>query len=172
MRLHIAAVAGAGALALAACTKPPLTDQQKTAMADSVKQYVEGPFVSTMEKGNADSIVALYAPAQNILVLDFGAIHAGQDAVGMLRAFCQRFRSSRWAIDSQHVTFLNRDAVAYTAMVTGSLKDSTGAETRTRFVWEGVFVRVGGAWKLQVDHSSWPPAPAPTATAKPVRARR
>jgi hypothetical protein len=171
MRLRIA-VAGAAALALAACAKPPLTEQQKAALADSIKQYVEGPFNATWEHPTAEKAMALYAPGNDILVADFGTIYAGRDAVTLLARqwWGHPGMTAHFTVSSPHVAVLNRDAAVYTAMVTGALKDSAGAETPMNFAWTGVFVRVGGEWKLQVEHSSLPPAsPAP---AKPAVAAR
>jgi len=171
MRLRIA-VAGAAALALAACTKPPLTDQQKAALADSVKQYAEGPFTATFEHPTVEKVMALYAPGDDILVVDFGRIYAGRDAVTALgrQWWGHPGMTAHFTQSSPHVAVLDRDAAVYTAMVTGALKDSAGVETPMNFAWTGVFVRVGGEWKLQVEHSSLPPAsPAP---AKPAVAAK
>jgi hypothetical protein len=164
MRLRIA-FAGAAALALAACTKPPLTEQQKAALADSVTQYVAGPFSATFEHPSVEKNMSLYAPGNDILVADFGTIYAGRDSVTAInrRYWSQPKVSAHFAFASPAVAVLSRDAAVYTAMVTGALKDSAGVETPMKFAWTGVFVRVGGDWKIQVEHSSFPPAPpAPT----------
>jgi hypothetical protein len=167
-------LAGAALLALAACTKPPLDEQQKTALADSLEQYVAGPFIATFEHPTVDKAMALYAPGNDVQVVDFGTIYAGRDSVTSLsRKYWATAQSAHFTFGSQAVAVLSRDAAVYTAMVTGAVKDSAGVETPLKFAWTGVFVRVGGAWKLQVEHSSFPPAPAPVPEpAKPARPRR
>ena len=159
------------ALALAACTKPPLDEQQKRALADSLEQYVAGPFAATFEHPNADSIIALYAPGPDILYADGGAVLPSRDSIeAAARAMWGRpGLSAHFTLGSQRVAVLDRDAAVYNGMVTGGVRDSAGVETPMRFAWTGVFVRVGGHWKLQAEHTSYPPPPAP---AEPTRPRR
>jgi ketosteroid isomerase-like protein len=174
MRLRTV-IAGAAVLALASCSQPqPLTDAQKTALADSLAQFVAGPFNAAFEHPTVEKVMALYAPGNDVQVVDFGTIYAGRDSVTALarKWWGKPGVSARFTFGSQHVAVLSRDAAVYTAMVTAAMKDSAGVETPMRFVWTGVFVRAGGAWKLQAEHASNPPAPPPAEPAKPARPRR
>jgi len=171
MRLRIA-VAGAAALALAACARLPLTEQQKAALADSVTRYMAGPFAVALQHPTVERVMPLYAPGNDILVVDFGTIYAGRDTVteANRQYWGHPGMTAHFTFTSPHVAVLNRDAAVFTAMVSLALKDSAGVETPMRFAWTGVLVRVGGDWKVQVEHSSLPPAPAaptkPTGAAK------
>jgi len=165
-------IAGAAVLALAACNQPqPLTDAQKTALADSIEQYVAGPFLATLEHPNVDSVMAVYAPGNAIQVVDFGTIYAGRDSVLSLnRRYWSTARSAHFTLGAPFVSVLSRDAAVYSAIVTGSVTDTAGVVTPMKFAWTGVFVRVNRAWKVQAEHSSAPlPPPEP---AKPARPRR
>ena len=168
-------LAGAAMLALVACTKPPLDEQQKTALADSIEQFVAGPFVATFEHPNVDSILALYVPGSDLQSVESGMIYPDRDSIvkGIRGFWGNPNTTAHFTLGAARVAVLSRDAAVYTAMVTGAVKDSAGTETSMKFAWTGVFVRVGGAWKLQVEHSSTPPAPAPPPeAAKPARPRR
>jgi hypothetical protein len=166
-------VLAAAALALASCTTPPMDEQQKTALADSVEQYVSGPFLAVFEHPVVDSILALYAPGNGVQSVENGKIYADRDAIAQsVRAvYGQPHTTANFTLSTPQVTVLNRDAVVYTTMVAGAMKDSAGVETPLKFAWTGVFVRTAGGWKIQAEHSSNPPAPAPAAPAKPARRR-
>jgi len=167
-------LAGVAVLALAACAKPPLDEQQKTALADSLAQFVAGPFLAVYNSGNADSILATYAPGNGVQSVENGTIHANRDAIAAsVRAmYGSPHVKIHYTLATPQVTVLSRDAAVYSTMAVGTGKDSAGVETTMRFAWTGVFVRMAGGWKVQAEHASFPPAPAPAATAKPARKRR
>ena len=166
-------LAAAAVVALAACTQPPLDEQQKTALADSIEQYVAGPFFATFERPNVDSILALYVPGSSLQVVENGAIMPSRDSiVKMVRVYFGNPNTTmHFTLSAPQVAVLGRDAAVYSAMVTGAMKDSAGVETPMRFAWTSVFVRTAGGWKVQAEHSSYPPAPAPV-PAPPARSRR
>ena len=160
--------------AVAACAKPPLDDQQKTALADSIEQYVAGPFLTAYNSGNVDAILALYAPGNGVQSVENGKIYANRDAMAAsVRAmYGNPHVTYHYTLAAPQVTVMSRDAAVYTVMGAGTVKDSAGVETPLHFAWTGVFVRTAGGWKVQAEHSSAPPAPAPAAPAKPARSRR
>jgi uncharacterized protein (TIGR02246 family) len=164
-------MAGAAALALVACTKPPLDEQQKTALADSIAQFVAGPLLATYNHGNVDSILALYAPGEGVQSAENGMIYANREAIAAgVRAMYGNARvTAHYTLAAPQVTVLSRDAAVYTTMVAATMKDSTGVETPMRFAWTAVFVRTPAGWRVQAEHASAPPAPAAPAAAKPRR---
>lgn len=164
-------MAGAAALALVACTKPPLDEQQKTALADSVEQFVAGPFLAAYNSGNADSILALYAPGSGVQSVESGTIYPNRDSLerAVRAVHGQPHVTYRYALNAPQVTALSRDVVVYTTMGTATMRDSAGVETPMRFAWTGVFVRTPAGWRLQAEHGSSPPAPAPAEPARPRR---
>jgi len=174
MRMRVV-LAAAAVVVLAACTKPPLDEQQKTALADSVEQYVAGPFLATFSPPNVDAILALYAPGNGVQSVENGKISANRDSIvqAVRAAYGQPNVTYQYTLAAPQVTVLSRDAAVYTTMVAVTMKDSAGVETPMRFAWTGVFVRMAGGWKVQAEHSSYPPAPAPAvAPSNPARSRR
>jgi ketosteroid isomerase-like protein len=166
---------GAAMLALVGCTKPPLDEQQKTALADSIEQFVAGPFLATFNHPNVDSILALYAPGNGVQSVENGKVYANRDSIvqSVRVAYGRPNVTYHYTLAAPQVTVLSRDAAVYTTMVSGTMKDSAGVETPVRMAWTGVFVRTGGGWKIQAEHGSYPPAPAPApAPAKLARPRR
>ncbi len=167
-------MAGAAALALAACAqRPPLDEQQKTALADSLGQYVAGPFVATFEHPNVDAIMSLYVPGPEVQYAGNGAMVPSRDSLAaMLRAFWGRpGLVGHFTLSAPRVAVIDRDAAVYSTMVTGGVRDSAGVDTPMRFAWTAVFVRVGGQWKVLAEHESAPPPPPPL-PGTPARARR
>lgn len=164
-------MAGALALAVVACTKPPLDEMQKTALADSLAQYVAGPMMAMFEHPNVDSLLALYAPGPDIQVAENGAIYADRAAIerAVRAVYGHPNVSARFTLATPRIAVLSRDAAVYTTTIAGVITDSTGVASPVRAAWTAVFVRVGGAWKLQAEHMSSPPAPPP---AVPARAHR
>ncbi len=164
-------MAGAAVLALAACTKPPLDDQQKTALADSLEQYVAGPFLATFEHPNVDSILALYAPGPDVQFAGNGEVIPSRDSlVAAVRAMWARPGiTAHYTVGAQRVAVIDRDMAVYTAKVVGGVMDSAHVETPARFAWTAVFVRVGGAWKVLAEHESQAPVAVPAAPARAVR---
>lgn len=162
----------AALVVVAACTKPPLDEQQKTALGDSVEQFVAGPFLAAYNSGNVDSMLALYAPGSGVQSAENGMIYANREALAasMRAMYATAHATYHFTLATPQVTVLDRDAVVYSTMVSGTMRDSAGVVTPLSLAWTGVFVRTAGGWKVQAEHGSMPPAPA--APAKPARNRR
>jgi len=160
--------------AVAACTKPPLDDQQKTALADSIEQYVAGPFLTAYNSGNVDAILALYAPGTGVQSVENGKIYANRDsmAASVRAMYGNPHVTYHYTLAAPQVTVLSREAAVYTVMGSGTMKDSAGVEMPMHFAWTGVFVRTAGGWKVQAEHASFPQVPAPAPAAKPAARHR
>ncbi len=165
-------MAGAAVSALAACAvKPPLDEQQKTALADSLEQFVAGPFLATFEHPNVDSILALYAPGPDVQFAGNGEVIPSRDSlVAAVRAMWGRPGiSAHYTLGAQRVAVIGRDLAVYTAKVVGGVMDSAHVETPARFAWTAVFVRIGGEWKVLAEHESMAPVAVPAAATRPAR---
>jgi ketosteroid isomerase-like protein len=168
-------LAGMAVVVLAACGKPPLDEQQKTALADSIEQFVAGPFLAAFEHPNVDAIMALYVPGNSVQSVENGTILPDRDSITkVVRAFWGNPQlTARFTLGAAQVAVLSRDAAVYSGMINGATKDSAGVESPLHFAWTGVFVRTAGGWKLQAEHSSYPPAPpAAPVPAAAARSRR
>lgn len=166
-------VAGAVAFALAACAgKPPLDEQQKTALGDSLEQFVANRYLGTYEHPNADTMLSFYAAGEDLRVAKNGMVFPSRDSLeSYVRAFWGRPNlTAHFTSGPQHVTVLDRDAAVYTGMITGGVRDSAGVETPMTLAWTAVFTRTADGWKIVAEHASMPPA-APAAPATPERRR-
>jgi ketosteroid isomerase-like protein len=169
-------VAGAAAIALGACstTRPPLDEMQRTALADSIEQWVAGPYLAVFQHPNADSILAFYGSGADLAVAENGMVYPSYDSiVAATRAFWGRpGLTAHYTLGGAHVNVLSREAAVVTAMLTGGVRDSAGVETPMSVAWTAVLQRAGsGGWKIMAEHASWPP-PAPAAVPASQAARR
>jgi ketosteroid isomerase-like protein len=166
----------AAAIALAACStaKPPLDEMQRTALADSIEQWVAGPYLAAHQTPNVDTILALYAGGADLAVAANGTIYPSYDSVvAAARAFWGRPGvTAQLTLGGARVNVLSRDAAVVTAKVTGAVRDSAGVETPMGVAWTAVLQRAGSGWKIVAEHASSPP-PAPVAEpARPAVRRR
>ena len=162
-------------LVAAGCTaRPPLDDQQRTALADSIEQWVAGPYLAVYQHPNVDSILAFYASGAELAVAANGTILPSYDSVvAATRAFWGRPGvTAHFTLGNAHVNVLDREAAVVTAMVTGAVKDSAGVETPMRIAWTAVLQRAGSGWKIVAQHASVPPPPPAAVPARPAARRR
>jgi len=164
-------VAGGAVFALVACAgRPPLDEQQKAALCDSLERFVANRYLRTFEHPNTDTILSFYAAGEDLRVAENGMIYPTRDSLAAsLRAFWGRpGLTANFTSGPQHVTVLDRDAAVYTGMITGGVRDSAGVETRMVSAWTAVFTHTSGDWKIVAAHLSW----LPTAPAAPPQRRR
>ena len=169
-------MAGAAVIALAACSmgKPPLDEMQRTALADSIEQWVAGPYLAVYQHPNVDSILAFYASGAELASAENGMVFPSYDSiVATTRAFWGRpGLTAHFTLGGAHVNVLSREAAVITAMLTGGVRDSAGVETPMSAAWTAVLQRAGSGWKIVAEHASSPP-PAPVAEpARPAVRRR
>jgi ketosteroid isomerase-like protein len=170
-------IVGAAAIVLAvACTKAPapLTDAERTALADSVSQVATGMAASfaTPGKATVDDVLSYYVHGDALVHAEYGMIYPTYDAfVKAVRAAWQPVTTAHVTLDQKRVTVLDRDVVVFTALSNGTMKDSAGKETPFHEAWTAVYHRTPDGWKIAADHESTAP-PAPPAPAKPTRRSR
>jgi len=168
---------GAAVVALAACSmsKPPLDEMQRTALADSIEQWVAGPYVAVYQHPNVDSILAFYGSGADLAVAENGMVFPSYDSiVATTRAFWGRpGLTAHFTVGGAHVNVLSREAAVVTAMLTGGVRDSAGVETPMSAAWTAVLQRAGsGGWKIVAEHASWPPAAPAAEPVRPAARRR
>ena len=169
-------MAGAAVIALAACSmgKPPLDEMQRTALADSIEQWVAGPYLAVYQHPNVDSILAFYASGAELASAENGMVFPSYDSiVATTRAFWGRpGLTAHFTLGGAHVNVLSREAAVITAMLTGGVRDSAGVETPMSVAWTAVLQRAGSGWKIVAEHASWPPPAPAAAPARPAARRR
>jgi ketosteroid isomerase-like protein len=162
---------GAAAIVFAAgCSKAPkpMTDAERTALADSVSQVVTQSFASFATNATADNILGYYVNGDELVHAEYGMIYPTYDSlVKVIRAIWRPGATFKSTLDQKRVTVLDRDVVVFTALMNGTMKDSAGKETPVHEAWTAVYHRTLDGWKIAADHESTAP-PAPPAPAKPA----
>ncbi len=170
MKLSLS-IAGAGALALAACALPqrPLTDAHRAALADSVTQVateMAASLANPATPATADRYMAYYAGREELVHAEYGMIYPSYDSlVKAVHAGLAPGSSIKLTFDQRRVSVLDRDVVVFTALANGAVKDPAGKETPFHEAWMAVFHRTSDGWKIVADHESTAP-PAPPAPAR------
>jgi hypothetical protein len=173
MRLRTV-MAGAAVLALAACNRPqPLTDAQKTALADSVDQVAARMMASFAVHATPENYLSYYVRGNDWVHAEYGMVYPTYDSlVKAVRAFWRPGTSMRGSLSDKHFTVLSRDVVVLTAMIGATMRDSAGAEMPFREAWTAVFHRTADGWKIAADHESTAPPAATPQPSSPARKQR
>ena len=164
--------AGAALLALAACAKPqPLTDAQKTALADSVDQVATQMLASLAAHPQVDTYLSFFVKGNDWAHAEYGHVYPTYEAyLDSVRVYWRHTAALRLALSGKRFTVLGRDAVVMTAALDGTTSDSAGTATPVREAWTTVWLRTADGWKITADHESTVPATPPALA--PPRARR
>lgn len=172
MRLRIV-FAGLAVFALAACNKPqPLTDAQRTALADSVDQVATQMVASFAEHATAESYLSYGEPGTWIHA-EYGMVYPTYDSLAKaVRASFRPGTAFHVSLSDKHFEVLSRDVVVLTAKLDGDMRDSAGAQTPVHEAWTAVYQRTANGWKIAADHESvGPVAPLPQAATSAPRKR-
>jgi len=162
---------GAVAFMVAAgCSKAPkpMTDAERTALADSVSQVATQWIASFETQATTENWFSHYVRGNDLVHAQDGMIYPTYDSlVNVVRASLRPGSSWKMTLDQKRLSVLDRDVVVVTALLNGVLKDSAGTETPWHRAWTTVWHRTPDGWKIAVDNASAaPPAPPP---AKPAR---
>jgi hypothetical protein len=166
--------AGVALLALAACARPqPLTDAQKTALADSVDQVATQMMTAMAAHPTVETYLSHFVHGNDWVHAEYGKVYPTYDAyVAVTRAAFHGVTAFHLSLSDKRFTVLGRDAVVMTATIGGTMRDSAEAETPFHEAWSAVYIRTADGWKITADHESTaPPAPPPQAAA-PARKKR
>jgi hypothetical protein len=166
---------GAAAIALAAaCNKAPapMTEAERTALADSVDRVVTETFTSLAREASGDKILSYYVRGGELVHAEFGMVYPTYDSlVKVLHALYRPGSTFAVTPDQKRFMVLDRDVVVFTTLFNGVFKDSAGKETPVHEAWTAVYHRTPDGWKIAADHESMAP-PAPPAPPKPEHRTR
>lgn len=154
------------ALFIASCRSaapPPLTDAERTALADSVKQMM-GEFFAVLDARDVQKMWTYYVPGEELTTAENGMFYPSRDSIERAaNAFWGSLRSADFTDDANRVQVLGRDVVIYTSQWHGAVTDTTGKTMEMRGAWSSVLQRRPEGWKIVQEHGSAPvPPPAPT----------
>ena len=141
---------------LAACqpATTELTESQRIALADTVRQLTDRVLDLT---GDADAWMDLFASGPEFRYVQNGAILSHDDLADEMAAYVAACKEQSWAWDDVHVVVLDPDAAVVTATYHGAVTDTSGQRfTFDRAVATYVYARRGGAWKIVQAHEYFP----------------
>ncbi len=155
-----ACVAGATALALAAgCSRVsrPLSDAERTAIADSVTRVATRWMADLSERPTVEGYAAAWAAGADVLHAEKGLLIAARDSImGAARAAFAASASFSARMAQRRVLVLGRDDAVLGAQVDLATRDAAGKTWSGREAWLAVFHRTPEGWKLVADHESFP----------------
>ena len=160
MRRIVLAAFALGVLAACQPTATELTEVQKGAIADTVRQLADTYFADARAL-DFDGMMATYA--SELVWAENGALGANRDSLATAwRGFFAAIRevtSGNWG--EVHVKVLSPTTAVYTASFDWVAVDTSGAATGSHGVWTAVWEQTAEGWKIVYGHESYVPLPAP-----------
>jgi ketosteroid isomerase-like protein len=132
-----------------------LTEEQRTAIADTVRQLADAFF----EDFRALDIDGAMVPwASEFVWAENGVLGTNRDSLETtwrgLFAAIREVTSGEWG--EVHITVLGPDAAVFTATFDWAGVDADGAPVGNPGVWTTVWLRTSEGWKIVQGHESYP----------------
>jgi ketosteroid isomerase-like protein len=152
----------AGAMLLGACSTradAPLTDADRTAIADSLRTMIVSAYDLTKPGDAVARMMSLYPPTGNVVSASGGRLTVSRDSLEAgIRAFWQyvgqNMRDPKWTWDDMHVDVLARDAAVVTATYHVPHRTPRGEPHTIGGALTVAFQRRGGRWAVVQEHLS------------------
>jgi uncharacterized protein (TIGR02246 family) len=156
----------------AACQRSaPLTDAQRTAIADSIKQ-VDQQLFAALNARDVPKIMSFYVPGNDLISAEMGMIYPSRDSVDKAaRAFYGTLKAANFVRDQQRIAVLAPTAAVMTETWHGTVTDSAGKSMDMKGAYTAVFERTADGWKIVAENNS-APMPMPQPAPAPARKRR
>jgi hypothetical protein len=150
-----------GAALCAACQSAPrrLSDAERAALTDSVKQRVTAMF-SGLAHPMPDSILAMYDTA-GLVWGRSGALLSYDSVASGVRHTWQNGASALLGTSDVTVRLLGRNYALYSGVLSGEYHASTGENRPVRVAVTLVLQRDGDQWHIVAGHESVPPTSTP-----------
>ncbi|MBI4421547.1 MAG: nuclear transport factor 2 family protein [Gemmatimonadetes bacterium] len=149
-------LAFAALAAVSACQPQaaPLTDAQKSAIADSARAVGQA-IVAGFTKLDLAAAFKDYAADPDVRYMENGALYPSYDAFKKANEeFVGMLESVQTTIDAWDAIVLGTDAVVLTAPWHGTIKAKGRPAYVATGVWSGVVQRRGGRWQVVHTHES------------------
>ena len=158
-----------GTLLLGACgarTDAPMTDAERTAIADSLRARIVTAYDLTKPGDAVARMMSLYPPTGNVVSASGGRLSVSRDSLEAgIRAFWQyvgqNMRDPKWTWDDMRVDVLSRDAAVVTATYHVPHRTPRGEPHTIGGALTVAFQRRDGRWSVVQEHLS-DLAPSPT----------
>ncbi|UCG87443.1 MAG: nuclear transport factor 2 family protein [Gemmatimonadota bacterium] len=156
-RLAVAAVV-LGFLAACQPATTEFTEEQRAAVADTVRQLAD-TFFDDFKALDFDRAMAPYA--DDLVWAESGVVGANRDSLetawrGVFALF-REVTAGEWT--EVHIEVLGPDAAAFTASFDWAGVDTSGAQVGGSGAWTTVWQRTAEGWKIVQGHESYLPAP-------------
>ncbi len=135
-----------------------LSDRQRTAIADTVKQLAKALFDAENQR-NADVFIGQATDDPDFHYISSGNLFPSKDSLS--RAAHSRVKSLKaltYTLKDGYVTVLSPDAAVFTGSYDEVAVDSAGKSAQFRDGWTAVYARRHGQWKIVHGHFSRAPA--------------
>jgi hypothetical protein len=145
-------------LAIGACqpaATPRLTDAERTALADSVKQQVVNLFAA-LAHPVPDSILASYDSASLVWARSGSLLHYDSLAAGVRRTWGSG-ASAYLGTSDVTVKLLGRNGAVWSGIISGTYRHPGGKESDVRAAITLVLQRQAGQWRIVAGHESAAP---------------
>ena len=158
MRRIVLAVFAVAVLAACQPATSELTEEQKAAIADTVRQLAD-TFFEDFRFLDFVPAMAPYAP--ELVWAESGVLGANRDSLanawGGIFASIQEVTSGEWG--EVHIKVLGPAAAVFTASFDWAGVDTAGAELGGSGVWTAIWERTEQGWKIVQGHESYLPPP-------------
>ena len=161
MKMTVSLFAACGLMLLISCQKNegPLTEEQKSQIADSTKQVVEQYFgyVSKLDFASAFALCADNADARYV---ENGAIFPSLEELKATYAQLKLalepiVEVTENKVDKWNILVLSNDAVLMTLPVNFKMKYKGRPEYNGHYVWSSALQRLNGKWTIIQTHESF-----------------
>jgi hypothetical protein len=145
-------------LAVGACQPPTparLTDAERSALADSVKQQVVNLFAA-LAHPVPDSILASYDSASLVWGRSGSLLHYDSLAAGVRRTWGSGASAELGTSDAT-VKLLGRNGAVWSGIISGVYRHAGGKESDVRAAITLVLQRQDGQWRIVAGHESAAP---------------
>jgi hypothetical protein len=148
---------------LAGCTAsaPQLTQDQRSAIADTVKAQAAKLFEAENQR-NADVFISQASDDPGFRYISSGNLFPSKDSLShSAHNRVASLKSLTYTLKQGDVTVLGPDAAVFTGAYDETAVDSTGKTQNFRDGWTAVYQRQNGQWKIIDGHFSRAPVAVP-----------
>ena len=137
-----------------------LTDAERAALADSIRQFAN-EMVVTIDGHDVDGFIDYHWRHPDFTWASSGSITPlDSHHVSMKEYFPGVGKNVHFKLGDSRVHVLSRDAAVATSIIHSTNIDDDGEPTTGHEAWSIVVQRIGGEWKVVQAHESYPRRPA------------
>ena len=157
MKLRLPAVLVVLSACAPASPPPPLSDAQRAAITDTVKQLASQLFEAENRR-DADVFISQATDDPDFRYVASGNLFPSKDSLSRAaHARVKSLKSLTYTLKTSGVTVLSSEAAVFTGAYDETAIDSLGKSQTFRDGWTAVYARRHGQWKIVHGHFSRAP---------------